>query len=106
MAAIDIYYIDTIEQTIASEESEYTVNEFGKREQWKLPYEQVLSKYFKKCSDVSNDLIGGAKEDAKHYYMSIRIIDEDENILKKDKLGKRQPVELKPEPEPTPEQEG
>ena len=101
---MDIFYIDTIEQVIASEESEYTVNEYGKREQWKLPYEQVLSKFFKKCSDVSADLIGGAKEDAKHYYMSIKIVDSDDNVIKKDKLGKRQPVEIKPEP--TPETEG
>ena len=95
---MDIFYIDTIEQTIADEESEYTINEYGKREQWKLPFEQVQSKYFKKLSDVSADLIGGAKEDAKHYYMSIKITDSDDNVIKKDKLGKRQPVEPKPEP--------
>ena len=99
---MDIFYIDTIEQTIASEESEYTVNEYGKREQWKLPFEQVQSKYFKKLSDVSADLIGGAKEDAKHYYMSIKIVDSDDNVIKKDKLGKRQNVEPKPEPTPEP----
>ena len=95
---MDIFYIDTIEQVMASEESEYTVNEYGKREQWKLPFEQVQSKYYKKLSDVSADLIGGAKEDAKHYYMSIKIVDSDDNVVKKDKLGKRQPVEPTPEP--------
>lgn len=103
MSGINIFYIDTIEQTVAAEESEYTINEYGKREKWtNISYEEVQAKFFKKCSDVSADLIGGSKEDAKHYYMSIRIIDEDENILKKDKLGTRQPVEIKPEPTPEP----
>lgn len=96
---MDIFYIDTIEQTIASEEIEYTVNEYGKREQWKLPFEQVQSKYFKKLSDVSADLIGGAKEDAKHYYMSIKIVDSEDNVIAKQKIGTKQPVEPKPEPE-------
>ena len=99
---MDIFYIDTIEQTIASEESEYTVNEYGKREQWKLPFEQVQSKYFKKLSDVSADLIGGAKEDAKHYYMSIKIVDSEDNVIAKQKIGTKQNVEPKPEPTPEP----
>ena len=60
-----MYYIDTIEQT----KTEGGYNEYGKREQWKLPYEQVLSKYFKKLSDVSADI----GEDKNHYYMDIRM---------------------------------
>lgn len=100
---MDIFYIDTIEQVIANEENEYTINEYGKREQHKLPYEQVQSKYFKKLSDVSADLIGDEKENAKHYYMDIKIVDSDGNIHDKYKLGKRQEVEKKPEPE-TPEE--
>ena len=101
---MDIFYIDTIEQVVASEESEYTVNEYGKREQWKLPYEQVQSKYFKKLSDVSNDLIGGAKEDAKHYYMNIKIVDSEGNTYDKYKLGTKQDVEIKPVPNVEPEE--
>lgn len=93
---MDIFYIDTIEQTIADETSEYTVNEYGKREQHKLPYEQVQSKYFKKLSDVSADLIGGEKENAKHYYMDIKIVDSDGKIHDKYKLGTKQTVEKKP----------
>ena len=104
---MDIFYIDTIEQVVPGEGSEYTVNEYGKREQWKLPYEQVQAKYFKKLSDVSADLIGGGKENAKHYYMDIKIIDSDGNIHDKYKVGKRQEVEPVPEPEPeTPVEEG
>lgn len=103
---MDIFYIDTIEQVIASEESEYTINEYGKREQWKLPYEQVQAKYFKKLSDVAADLIGGAKENAQHYYMDIKIVDSDGNIHDKDKLGTKQPVDPKPEPNETPVEEG
>jgi len=102
---MDIYYIDTVEQVVASEESEYTVNEYGKREQWKLSFPSVQAKYFKKLSDVSADLIGGDKENAKHYYMNIQIVDSEDNILKEEKLGEKQPVELKPEPEPEPENE-
>ena len=75
-----IYYIDTIEQTKGDENS---INEYGKREQWKLSYEQVLSKYFKKLSDVSADI----GEDKKHYYMDIRIVDSNGGVLKKDKVG-------------------
>lgn len=94
---MDIYYINTVEQTVAAEEYEYTVNEYGKREQWKLPYEQVLSKFFKKLSDVSADLVD-VKENGKHYYMTINITDTEDNILKKDKVGKKQDVEPKPVP--------
>lgn len=94
---MDIFYIDTIEQTVAAEDFEYTVNEYGKREQHKLPFEQVQSKYFKKLSDVSADLIGGEKADAKHYYMDIKIVDSDGKIHAKQKLGTRQPVEMRTE---------
>lgn len=73
------YYIDTIEQT----KGESGVNEYGKREQHKLTYEQVLSKYFKKLSDVSAD-IGEGKN---HYYMDIRIVDTTGGVLKKDTVG-------------------
>ena len=45
------YYIDTIEQVKGTEEG--TINEYGKREQWKLPLEQVYAKYYKKLSDVT-----------------------------------------------------
>lgn len=103
---MDIYYIDTIEQTLPPEGFEYTVNEYGARQQWKLPFEQVQSKYFKKLSDVSADLIGGAKEDAKHFYMSIKIVDSDDNVIAKQKIGTKQPVEVAPEPEPEPEEQG
>lgn len=93
------YYIDTLEQVKAADDYPWTVNEYGNKEQWKLSYEQVQAKYFKKLSDVSADLIGGAKEDAKHYYMSIKLIDSDDNILDKDKLGTRQEVEPRTESE-------
>lgn len=73
------YYIDTIEQT----KGESGVNEYGKREKWALPYEQVLSKYFKKLSDVSADI----GEEKNHYYMDIRIVDTTGGVLKKDTVG-------------------
>ena len=102
---MDIFYIDTIEQVIPPENFDYNVNEYGKREQWKLPFEQVESKYFKKLSDVSADIIGGGSENAKHYYMDIKIVNSDGEIVKKDKLGKRQEVE-KVEKPVEPEAEG
>ena len=77
------FYIDTIEQ-IKGEEN--TINEYGKREKWELDYEQVLSKYFKKLSDVSADI----GEDKNHYYMDIRIVDSNGGVIKKDKVGKYQ----------------
>lgn len=97
---MDIFYIDTIEQVVAAEDFPYNINEYGGRAQWKEPYDQVLSRYFKKLSDVSADIIGGGKEDAKHYYMDIKIVNSDGEILKKDKLGTRQEVDKKPEPTP------
>ena len=100
---MDIFYIDTVEQVIASEESEYTVNEYGKREQWRLSFPSVQAKYFKKLSDVSADLIGGDRENAQHYYMNIQLVDSEDNILKEEVLGEKQPVEPKEQPEPEPE---
>ena len=81
------YYIDTIEQTKGTEEG--TINEYGKREQWKLPIEQVDAKYYKKLSDVSADLVT-IDDSKKHYYMDIRIVDSTGGVIKKDVLGKRQ----------------
>lgn len=80
------FYIDTIEQTKGEENA---INEYGKREKWALDYQQVLSKYFKKLSDVSAD-IGEGKN---HYYMDIRIVDSNGGVLKKDKVGTLQTVE-------------
>lgn len=85
------YYIDTIEQTIGSEEG--TINEFGKREQWKLPIEQVYAKYYKKLSDVSADLVT-IGEGKKHYYMDIKIVNSDGGVIDKDKVGTRQEIEV------------
>ena len=83
-----IYYIDTIEQTKTDEGG---VNEYGKREQWKLPIEQVEAKFYKKLSDVSADLIS-IDESKKHYYMDIRITDTTGGVLKKDSVGQMQEV--------------
>lgn len=75
-----IYYIDTIEQTKGENDN---VNEYGKREQWKLEYEAVLAKFFKKLSDVSADI------GKNHYYMDIRITDSTGGVIKKDSVGER-----------------
>ena len=75
-----IYYIDTIEQVKAENDA---VNEYGARQQWKLDYQQVLAKYYKKLSDVSADI----GDDKNHYYMDIRIVDSTGGVLKKDKVG-------------------
>lgn len=80
------YYIDTIEQT----KKDDAVNEYGKREQWKLPYEEVLAKYFTKLANVSNDIITPETPDKNHYYMDIRIVDTTGGVLKKDSVGTRQ----------------
>ena len=82
-----IYYIDTIEQTKGEND---TVNEYGKREQWKLTYEATLSKYFTKLANVSNDIITPETPDKNHYYMDIRIVDTTGGVLKKDSVGTRQ----------------
>ena len=103
---INIFYIDTIEQVEAAADFPYTVNEYGKKEQWKdLTFEEVESKYFKKLSDVSNDLKSISSE-KKHYYMYIAICDSTGGILEEKTVGVKQPVEKKPDPEPTPEEEG
>ena len=80
-----IYYIDTIEQVKGEND---TVNEYGKREQWKLPLEEVESKYFTKLANVSNDIITPDNPDKNHYYMDIRIVDTTGGVLRKDKVGK------------------
>lgn len=85
-----IYYIDTIEQTKGTEEG--SINEYGKREQWKLSYEATLSKYFTKLANVSNDIITEETPDKNHYYMDIRIVDSTGGVLKKDVIGARQDI--------------
>ena len=76
------YYIDTIEQVKGEEEG--TVNEYGKRTKEGSDLNVVLSKFFKKLSDVSND-IGEGKN---HFFMDIRIVDSNGGVIKKDQLGK------------------
>lgn len=79
------YYIDTIEQTKGENDA---VNEYGKREIVKdaegnpASLDTVLSKFYKKCSDVSADI------GKNHYYMDIKIVNSLGNIEKKDVLGK------------------
>lgn len=86
------YYIDTIEQVKGEEEG--AVNEYGKREIVKdsegkpASIETVESKFYKKLSDVSADLIS-LDESKNHYYMDIRIVDTTGGVLKKDKVGQR-----------------
>ena len=98
------YYIDTIEQVKPAENVTMNINEYGKREICKLsdgsatPLDQVLSKFYKKLSDVSADLVT-LSEGKKHYYMDIKIVNSDGGVEKKDKVGTRQPVEPVPEPE-------
>lgn len=87
------YYIDTIEQVKGAEEG--AINEYGKREIVKnsdgtpAPLETVESKYFKKLSDVSADLVT-IDESKSHYYMDIRIVDTTGGVVKKDSVGKIQ----------------
>lgn len=82
-----MYYIDTIEQT--KDEETGKLNEYGKREKWDLPLEQVQAKFYKKLSDVSADLIT-IDPSKKHYYMDIRITDTSGGVLQKDSVGKMQ----------------
>ena len=84
-----MYYIDTIEQTKNEETGK--LNEFGKREKWDLPLEQVQAKFYKKLSDVSADLIT-IDPSKKHYYMDIRIVDTTGGVLQKDSVGQMQEV--------------
>lgn len=106
---IDIYYIDTIEQVKAAEDSPYTVNEYGARKQYKESIDQVRSRMWANVSNVLNDLvtIDPAKN---HYYMDIKLLNSDGGIIEKYKCGTRQPVEPKEQPvesEPeTPVEEG
>lgn len=90
-----MFYIDTIEQVKKKDEQGQViegVNEYGKREICKsedgsaMPYAQVESKFFKKLSDVSADLVE-IDESKSHYYMDIRIVDSTGGVLKKDSVG-------------------
>ena len=89
------YYIDTIEQVKGTEEG--TINEYGKREIIKdkdgnpASIETVESKFHKKLSDVSADLVS-LDESKNHYYMDIRIVDSTGGVIKKDSVGKRQEI--------------
>lgn len=84
------YYIDTIEQVKGTEEN--PINEYGKREIIKAEdgspatLEVVESKFYKKLSDVSADLVT-IDESKKHYYMDIRIVNSTGGVVKKDKVG-------------------
>ena len=84
------FYIDTIEQTKG--ETEGTYNEYGKREKWSLPFNQVESKFFKKLSDVSNDLITDETPDKNHYFMDIRIVDSLGGVKEKKSIGQYREV--------------
>ena len=75
------YYIDTIEQVKGTEES--PINEYGARTKEGADFNAVLSKYYTKLANVSNDI----GEDKNHYYMDIRIVDSNGGVLKKDKVG-------------------
>ena len=75
------YYIDTIEQVKGTEEG--SINEYGARAKEGTDYNVVLSKYYTKLANVSND-IGEGKN---HYYMDIRIVDSNGGVIKKDKVG-------------------
>lgn len=80
------FYIDTIEQVKGEEEGTY--NEYGKREKWSLPFNQVEAKFFKKLSDVSNDIITEETPNQNHYFMDIRIVDSLGGVLEKKSIGK------------------
>lgn len=75
------YYIDTIEQVKGTEEG--SINEYGARTKEGTDYNVVLSKYYTKLANVSND-IGEGKN---HYYMDIRVVDSNGGVIKKDKVG-------------------
>lgn len=75
------YYIDTIEQVKGTEEG--SINEYGARTKEGKDINVVLSKYYTKLANVSND-IGEGKN---HYYMDIRIVDSNGGVVKKDKVG-------------------
>lgn len=75
------YYIDTIEQVKGTEEG--TINEYGARSKEGSDYNVVLSKFFTKLSNVSND-IGEGKN---HYFMDIKIVNSVGAVIKKDQVG-------------------
>lgn len=77
-----IYYIDTIEQVKGTEEG--SVNEYGGRSKEGTDINAVLSKYYKKLSDVSADI------GKNHYYMVIKIVDTTGGVVKEDKVGQIQ----------------
>ena len=95
------YYIDTIEQVKATEESEFTVNEYGKREVKKnqdgtpMIYNEVYSAYCDKLKNVSADLVEDDPEKNNHYFIDIKIVDSNGGVMAKKQLGKRQEVEKK-----------
>ena len=74
------YYIDTIEQVKGENGA---INEYGKREKEGADLNVVLSKFFTKLANVSND-IGEGKN---HYFMDIRIVDSHGGVIKKDQVG-------------------
>ena len=87
------YYIDTIEQVKAAEDFQWTVNEYGARTKYTETIDEVRSIYYKKLSDVANDLVTIDPETKHHYYMDIKIVNSDGGIEEKAKLGTRQEVE-------------
>ena len=80
-----IYYIDTIEQVKGEND---TVNEYGGRAKEGSDLNAVLSKYFKKLSDVSADI------GKNHYYMDIRIVDTTGGVSKRIALVRCRKYEL------------
>ena len=74
------YYIDTIEQVKAEDGK---INEYGKREKEGDDLNVVLSNFFTKLANVSNDI----GDDKKHYFMDIRIVDSHGGVIKKDQVG-------------------
>ena len=94
------YYIDTIEQVEAAEDFDWTVNEYGARKIYKdKTLDEVSADYYKKLSDVSNDLKSISPE-KKHYYMDIKIVNSDGKIEMKQQVGKRVEPEKRKQPEP------
>ena len=97
------YYIDTIEQVKKKDEQGQVIegiNEYGKREICKtvdkegntipMPLDQVRSKFFKKLSDVSADLVSIDPEKNSHFYMVIKIVNTAGKILEENKCGEMQ----------------
>ena len=78
------YYIDTIEQVKGTEEG--TINEYGVRSKEGSDYNVVLSKFFTKLANVSNDI--GEGEGKNHYFMDIKIVNSVGAVMKKDQVGK------------------